>query len=87
MPDESYDWADDDSLGFDETMRIFEALGPDIELTGLAESRIAVTAAVNELGQPLVIRTYVSSVTRTEDIPAGTDRAEVAIRPTELLTA
>lgn len=34
MPKDDDDWADDDSLSADETMRIFEALGPDVEITG-----------------------------------------------------
>jgi len=34
MPDDDYDWADDDTLSPDEIMGIFEALGPDIEITG-----------------------------------------------------
>lgn len=34
MPDDDYDWADDDTLSAEETMRIFEALGPDVEITG-----------------------------------------------------
>lgn len=35
MPnDDDYDWADDETLSAEETMRIFEALGPDVPITG-----------------------------------------------------
>lgn len=34
MPSDDYDWADDDTLSAEETMKIFEALGPDVEITG-----------------------------------------------------
>lgn len=27
-----YDWADDETLGYEETMRRFEALGPDVTM-------------------------------------------------------
>jgi hypothetical protein len=40
MPKDKYDWADDDSLSADETMRIFEALGTDVEITGPVRERI-----------------------------------------------
>jgi hypothetical protein len=40
MPDDDYDWADDDTLSAEETMQIFEALGPDEEVTGPPESTI-----------------------------------------------
>ena len=32
MPD-GYDWVDDDTLSAEETMRIFEGLGPEVTLT------------------------------------------------------
>ena len=34
MPDDDYDWADDETLNYDETMKIIDALGPDVEITG-----------------------------------------------------
>src|SRR5262245_38855837 len=37
MPDDDYDWADDDALNAEDTMRTFEALGPDVEITGPPE--------------------------------------------------
>jgi hypothetical protein len=31
---DDYDWADDETLSYDETMKIIDALGPDVEITG-----------------------------------------------------
>lgn len=46
MPgDEPYDWADDDSMSAEETMRRFEALGPE-PTTGPAYSRETASARV-----------------------------------------
>jgi hypothetical protein len=37
MHDDDYDWADDETLNYDETMKIIDALGPDVEITGPPE--------------------------------------------------
>lgn len=35
--DPAYDWADDDTLSTEDTMWIFDTLGPDVEITGPPE--------------------------------------------------
>jgi hypothetical protein len=32
--DDDYDWADDETLNYEQTMKIVDALGPDVEITG-----------------------------------------------------
>jgi hypothetical protein len=88
MPDNDYDWADDDSLSAEETMRIFESLGPDVEITGPHESAPAHVPTPGELMAPQA-PTFASSVTQTKDFPhvGVAEHQGIAIRPKMLLTA
>lgn len=85
MPDDDYDWADDETLSLDETVRIFDALGPDVEVTGPPEHVVpkeltfAYTATTTVPTSDFVATTKTETVIITpEAVPIGREYARTA---------
>lgn len=78
IPDDDYDLADDDTLSAEETMRIFEALGPDVEITGPPSNTIIPGAFRSTAG---LTSAYVAT-TKTYVLPGVTVPYDPAVRPT-----
>jgi hypothetical protein len=75
MHDDDYDWADDETLNYEETMKIIDGLGPDVEVTGPPARTL-----MSEEFRPAAVLTsaYVAKTTTYAPPPA----VAVAVDPT-----